>query len=99
MERLLSQTNYKRAMGQFYQTSQMGSHHGNTFGLTTADVASNKSGISPNVGRNTNMYQSQMAPDYDNEVRNGLAKVNDKVRRGFENSMVMKDQKIKKVQD
>lgn len=40
-----------------------------------------------------------MAPDYDNEVKNGLAKVNEKVRRGFENSMVMKDQKVKKVQD
>lgn len=40
-----------------------------------------------------------MAPDYDNEVKNGLARVNEKVRRGFENSMVMKDQKVKKVQD
>ena len=40
-----------------------------------------------------------MQADYDNEVRNGLAKVNEKVRRGFENSMIERDQKIKKVQD
>ena len=66
--------------------------------MTAADVGSNKSGISPNMGRNT-QYQSQMAPDYDNEVKHGLAKVNDKVRRGFENSVIMKDQKVKKVQD
>lgn len=61
MEKLQSKNNYQKTMGQFYTQSQMGNH--STFGLTAADVGSNKSGFSPK-GRN----RSYLTPDYDNEV-------------------------------
>lgn len=44
--------------------------HHTTFALTAADAGSNKSGFSPKSKR------FHMTPDFDLEVKNGLAKVN-----------------------
>jgi hypothetical protein len=65
--------------------------------LTAADTNSIKSGISPHNGRiGGGNYNSAVAVhEFDNEVGNKLANYHDKVTKGFENSIMMRDMKIK----